>query len=69
MTAPRVVPAESGPAGLGGGVSDVERELAARREGVALEGRHLVRGLERELIKEGRSLNEHERGKLVAHAG
>lgn len=43
--------------------------FAARREGVALEARHLVRGLERELIKEGRSLNEHEREKLVAHAG
>jgi hypothetical protein len=43
--------------------------FAARREGTALEARHLVRGLERELIKEGRSLNEHERGKLVAHAG
>jgi len=42
--------------------------FAARREGVHVAVRHVVRGLERELIKEGRSFTEHERERLAAYA-
>ena len=38
--------------------------FAARQEGAALGGRHLLRGLERELAKEGRALGERERERL-----
>lgn len=41
--------------------------VAARRDGVAVTPAHLVRGVDRELQKDGRSLSERER-EVVAHA-
>lgn len=38
--------------------------FAARRDGRALEARHLVRGLERELLKEGRALSDRDRARF-----
>jgi len=40
--------------------------FAARREGTALQADHLVRGLDRELNKEGRALSDRERAHLGA---
>jgi SpoVK/Ycf46/Vps4 family AAA+-type ATPase len=41
--------------------------FAARGEGKSLEMSHLLRGLERELRKEGRALSERERERLIRH--
>jgi hypothetical protein len=38
--------------------------FAARRDGTALGAEHLLRGLDRELLKEGRSLSDRERSRL-----
>jgi len=40
--------------------------FAARRDGLPVAARHLVRGLERELVKDGRSLSERDRESLVS---
>lgn len=42
--------------------------FAARREGQPLAMRHLIRGAERELLKEGRNLDEADRARLGRHA-
>ena len=42
--------------------------FGAKREGVPLELRHLLRGLERELAKEGRMLGARERERILSHA-
>jgi SpoVK/Ycf46/Vps4 family AAA+-type ATPase len=41
--------------------------FAARREGVPLNMHHLLRGLDRELTKEGRGLSDRERERLLAN--
>jgi AAA+ superfamily predicted ATPase len=41
----------------------------AQREAVPLELRHLLRGLERELAKEGRALSTRDRERMLSHAG
>jgi replication-associated recombination protein RarA len=43
--------------------------FAAKRDKKLLEMKHLVRGMERELMKEGRALSNREREKLMEHAG
>jgi SpoVK/Ycf46/Vps4 family AAA+-type ATPase len=40
--------------------------FAARREGSALRPAHVVRGLERELVKEGRALSQRDRERVLA---
>jgi hypothetical protein len=42
--------------------------FAAQRDGAPLETRHLLRGLERELAKEGRALGARERERILRHA-
>ena len=41
--------------------------FAARRDGSALRAEHLLRGLDREMSKEGRALSERERARLGQH--
>jgi hypothetical protein len=43
--------------------------FAAKREKKLPEMKHLIRGMERELMKEGRALSQREREKLLANAG
>jgi adenylate kinase family enzyme len=43
--------------------------FVAQREGAPLAARHLLRGLERELAKEGRGLSARDRERILAHAG
>ena len=42
--------------------------FGAKREGEPLDLRHLLRGMERELAKEGRVLNVRDRERIVSHA-
>jgi SpoVK/Ycf46/Vps4 family AAA+-type ATPase len=41
----------------------------ARRDNKLLEMKYMIRGIERELMKEGRALSNREREKLMEHAG
>ena len=41
--------------------------FAAKRDGASLELRHLLRGLEREIAKEGRALGARERESILSH--
>jgi len=43
--------------------------FTARRDNKLLEMKHMIRGIERELMKEGRALSNREREKLMEHAG
>jgi SpoVK/Ycf46/Vps4 family AAA+-type ATPase len=42
--------------------------FVAAREGAPLAARHLLRGLERELAKEGRGLSARDRERILSHA-
>jgi hypothetical protein len=42
--------------------------FTAKRDKKLLKMKHLVRGMERELMKEGRTLSNREREKLIEHA-
>jgi hypothetical protein len=43
--------------------------FVAQREAAPLALRHLLRGLERELTKEGRTLSARDRERMLSHAG